>query len=988
MKNLFFIFILTSTFSFSQLDTEKYTSAVNAFNQADYSTAYKLFEELFTENNLTDELYATAKFYSGEALLNLGNVEGAISQYEFLVNKFSWSNFRDKALYKLGIIYYEQKQYSKARARLLRIIVEYNNSEHYGAALYWIGESYVEEGNLQEAVDFLSEAVSNRTNNKFIDYTIYSLAYVYERLGEYEKAVSYYDELLSYYKTSPLAASAQVRIGICYFKLKDYDYTILELSSPLITELSEDTQAEALYLLANSYYRVRQYSEAEKSYLDIIQKYPVNKIIRDVRYGLAWSYFQQDKFNDAYRVFNSLSTERDSLAEKSFFWKGEAKRYAGQDVEALTIYEEFINKFPQSSLVQAAQLQMGVIYFNNKRFDTSEKILLSSTSSNDEAVRVRSFTMLGEIELNKKQFAKAKTYFETALKINPVPEDLEYRALLGLGASNYYLGNFEQAMISLGDIDFRSPSFEISKVNFYLAEANFAKENYTEALKRFTKVHGDDEELNRLALYGRAYSLFNLKDYASSSTLFQEFIRKYPRDARVTDARLRLADSYFADKNFTAASRIYEELFKGGSSSALNDYTYYQYAQALYKSGKISEALNAFNELRLRFPKSQYAETSLYVIGWINFQQGRFNEAITQYKYMLAVYPNTSLKPLIYYSIGDGYFNIANYDSAIIYYRNMLSGNVAPNYIFDALNGLQYSYVALGTPERAIIMIDDYVLNNPNVSFADQLFFKKGEIYYSLRDYEKAKISYKDFISKFNRSPLIPEAYFWIGKSAQNLNQNEEAIFNFNFAFNNYPTSDIAASSAIELGTIHNNLKNYDAALNIYDKAISVLAKSNRLPEIIFMKGMTLLNKNDLNKAADIFDEVVTYYAGTIFAHKSKLELGLIDIKLKKYESAKNHLKQLADSRTDDLGAKAQYYHGLALFEEGNYKDAITSLVRIRHVFSNYDEWLTRSYLLLGDCYLKLNDKRQAREMYQAVLQKNRGDEFGKEAQRKLQGIK
>lgn len=988
MKKTLIFLIFIYSISFSQINSEKFSDAMSAYNEAEYQTAYQLFESFFNEYTLIDELYATAKFYSAEALLNLGNIEGAISNYEFFVNKFTWSSFRDKAFYKLGIIYFEQNQYSKSRARLLRIVLEYVNSEHYGAALYWIGESYVAEGNLQEAVDFFSEAVSNRTNNKFIDYTIYSLAYVYERLGKYEQAVAYYDELLSYYKTSPLASAAQVRIGICYFKLEDYDYTILELSSPLISELSEDTQAEALYLLANSYYRTGQYNESEKTYLDIIQKYPVNKVIRDVRYGLAWAYFQQNKFNDAYRIFNILSTDKDSLAEKSLFWKGEAKRYAGQEVEALTIYEEFINKFPSSELVQAAQLQMGVIYFNNKKFDTSEKTLLSSTASNDNSVRVRAFTILGEIELNKKQFTKAKTYFETALKIPNIPEDLEFRALLGLGASFYYLGHFEQAMLSLGDIDFRSPSFEISKVNFYLAESNFAKENYTEALKRFTKVHGEDPDLNRLSLYGRAYSLFNLKDYSSSALLFQEFIKNYPRDSRISDVRLRLADSYFADKNFAAASKIYEDIFKGGVSSSINDYTYYQYAQALYKSGKISEALTTFNELRLRFPRSQYAESSLYVIGWIYFQQSRFSEAITQFKYMLNVYPNTLLKPLIYYSIGDGYFNIGKYDSSIIYYQNMLSGNISPNYVFDALNGLQYSYVALGTPEKAIILIDDYVLNNPSVSFADQLFFKKGEIYYSLRDYEKAKINYKDFISKFGRSPLVPDAYFWIGKSAQNLNQNEEAIFNFNFAFNNFPTSDIAASSAIELGTLYNNAKNFDAALSVYDKAINILSKSSRLPEIIYMKGLTLLDKNDFTKAFEVFDEVVTYYGGTIFAHKSKLELGLIELKLKKYENAKNHFKQLAESRTDDLGAKSQYYMGVTLFEEGNYKDAVTALVRIRHVFSSYDEWLTRSYLKLGDCYLKLNDKRQAREMYQAVLQNHRGNEFGKEAQTKLNGIR
>ena len=58
---------------------------------------------------------------------------------------------------------------------------------------------------------------------------LYSLANAYEKIGDYNNAVKYYDQLLTYHKNSTLATSAQIRIGICYFKLKDYQSSILEL---------------------------------------------------------------------------------------------------------------------------------------------------------------------------------------------------------------------------------------------------------------------------------------------------------------------------------------------------------------------------------------------------------------------------------------------------------------------------------------------------------------------------------------------------------------------------------------------------------------------------------------------------------------------------------------------------------------------------------------------------------------------------------------
>ncbi|MCH7517183.1 MAG: tetratricopeptide repeat protein, partial [Bacteroidetes bacterium] len=97
---------------------------------------------------------------------------------------------------------------------------------------------------------------------------------------------------------------------------------------------------------------------------------------------------------------------------------------------------------------------------------------------------------------------------------------------------------------------------------------------------------------------------------------------------------------------------------------------------------------------------------------------------------------------------------------------------------------------------------------------------------------------------------------------------------------------------------------------------------------------------------------------------------------------------EIAEKRNDNFGAKAQYYYGLSLYEQENINEAISALVRVRTVFSDYDEWLSKSYLLLGDCYVKLNDKRKAEEMYRTVISKHRSDELANEARAKLKDLK
>ncbi|MDP3684355.1 MAG: tetratricopeptide repeat protein, partial [Ignavibacteria bacterium] len=163
---------------------------------------------------------------------------------------------------------------------------------------------------------------------------------------------------------------------------------------------------------------------------------------------------------------------------------------------------------------------------------------------------------------------------------------------------------------------------------------------------------------------------------------------------------------------------------------------------------------------------------------------------------------------------------------------------------------------------------------------------------------------------------------------------------------------------------------------------------SSRIAELLFMKGDTYLKKNDLANAFDVFEEIPMYYASSIFGDKAKLEMGLIELTKKRFENADKLFMELVTKRNDDIAAKAQYYYGVSLLEQEKTQSAITAFVRVLNVYQTYDEWISKSYLKLGDAYLKMNDKNKAKEMYRTVISNHRGDEYGKEAQQKLRNIK
>lgn len=988
MKKIIFLLLCFQVLIFAQITTDRMTQAFNAYKNSDFGTAYLLFKGIVSNDNLNEEKLAMAKYYEADCLLNLNQLDGAAEAFESFIDKFRFSSLREYALYKLGTIYYTTTDYRRCRDRLQILFAEYPKNQFAGSAYYFLGEAYFAENKFLEAEENFKDAIGQKETNKYLSNTYYSLAQLYEKTGNYTNAVTYYDELLAYYKESSLAPESQMRIGVCYFNLKQYDNAILELSDPLIKKLPEERLFEAKVFLANSFIRLQEYSDAAKVYNELLQQVQAEDYKNRINYNLAWIDFQLNDYNAAYKKFKALAdTASDSLKVVSLYWSGECKRYLGESKAANEIFTDFISKYPSSPLASRAQLAMGSVMYKQSEQADAEKALMNATISSDKATRGKAYTLLGEMRLNKKDYDNAKNYFNEALKLTDDQRGLNNRARLGLAVVDFYSDEYEPAISNLEKLKSLDKEFETDKVNFYLAECYFAQGKYSEALKSYNAISPSTDELRKEMILGKAYTYFNLKDFPNAIFYFNEFISKYKDDPNTPDAKLRLADSYFGTKKFDKASALYREIFSREKISLENDHAYYQYAQSLYKADKPVEAVRAFEELQKKFPRSRYADQSQYVIGWIFFQQNNFAEAVSRYKYLLSRYPRSALRPMVHYSIGDAYFNLAQYDSSIAYYSSVIRLFPNSQYAFDAVNGIQYSYVAQNQPDKAIDYIDQYISDNPSSAYDDQIFFKKGDLYYSIQKYEPAINAYKDFVSKYPNSKYVPGAYYWIGKSASNMKNDDEALKNFQIVIQRSQKSDIGISAVVEIVNIYSVRNQFDSAIKLLQSTIAGIPNSNRLPELLYLEGISQKKNNKPDDAYSVFEQIVNNYEENVFSEKAKVELGLIEMQRNNLDKAVQYFKDVAERRPDDIGAQAQYYSGVVLFNQNKITDAITALVRVRTVYSAFDEWYTRSLLKLGDCYVKIKDRNQARDMFRAVLSKHPTGEFAQEARKKLRQL-
>lgn len=987
-RALFLTFILSFAAVNAQSKPVVFQRAMEAFENKEYLIAHDLFSSLKNHSDVDNEILSTAFYYSAECLNKEGQTNGAAAEFEVFIRDFPLSNFRDEALYKLGIIYFKSLNYAKAREKLITLVNDYPNSEYFGEANYWIGEAFISENRLLEAEEFLLQSLTVSERNAKLDYSIYSLGNLYERKGNYEKAVSYYDELLSYYSESILAPYAQLRIGISYYRLNDYENAILELTDPRIFELPQDLQIEGEYVLANAYSRAKRFNEAKTIFQEILDRTPEGITEDQIKYGLGWVNFQTNQFDEAYKIFHSLiASLEDSIRIKSLYWSAECKRYMGQIDEAAKIYQQFLNLYPDHVNAYAVKFNIGIIYYNKKEYEKSLRFLYEASNSPDVNTKARALTLMAEINLDKKKYDDAKALFEQAQATLPNDFKLKNRIDLGLGSAYYFTNSFVAAIDVLEKLRNRTENFEPDKLHFYLGESYFARGNFSKARDNFKRIAPTNGEVGRQSLYGLAYSYFNLRDYANASYYFKEYTKLFPKDELKQDAMLRLADCYFGLKDFDLAVKEYENIFANTRKNRIEVRAHFQFAQALFKNNQPYKAIQAFRDLQIIYPKSKYADDAQYMIGWILFKQNDFQNAISEYFKIPGKYSSSPLIPLVYYSIGDCYFNLAQYEEAVTFYTTVVNDYPNSKYVFDAINGITYSYLVQDLPDNAAAVINNYIALNPTSKFGDQILYKKGELYYNVGDFEAARLGYKEFIATYPQSKFVPDAYYWIGKASENLGHIEDAIYNFNLVKENYLYSNVGISAVLELGRIYTERNDPVTALANYNYIIEKLPEAKGIEEVKFKKAKVLLSINKLNEAYKELNDLTVYYDGSVFADKAKVELGLLELARSNYENAKSLFKTVSEKRKDDIGAEAQYYYGSALFDEGNINDAISALVRVRSVFSRYDIWFTKALIKLGDCYAKIGDKRNAREMYRAALKRHSKDDLGKEAKKKLRRL-
>jgi len=221
--------------------------------------------------------------------------------------------------------------------------------------LYLVGQGVYKDGFWGETVKQFSLFLREYPKSQRRTEAMLMLAEALRQENNCQAAAGYYKTIVEENPGFKLADKAWYRLGECSYKLGKYAEAEAAYHSVWAGFPDSELKVPALLGEGESLYIQKKYQEAKAAYGEC-SKLSSGEYRRAAGLGLGWAYYQLGKFEEAAQEFAQLTSGQasDSIRQQALFQQAKAYYLAKDYGQALTGWEEFARRFPESSLLLQA----------------------------------------------------------------------------------------------------------------------------------------------------------------------------------------------------------------------------------------------------------------------------------------------------------------------------------------------------------------------------------------------------------------------------------------------------------------------------------------------------------------------------------------------------------------------------------------------------------------------------------------------------------
>ena len=395
-----------------------YRLGVQEFIDGNYRMSIDYMNRSLKLSEYDKETKANALFWKGEALYKTGEHANAEKMYRQAA-ALNGAN-SSKAVYNIGYIQFQKKDYGKARNSFLQFVgnSKGESRETVADAYSRIGDCYYYQRQFATAKQYYDKATDTDSNSA--DYALYRTAITQGMEKAHAAKVATLRQLIRQYPKSTYAEQAYYELGRTYIEMNRHKDAIAIYDELAKKYPSSQLTRRAATEKAMIYNNNGEYTKAISAYKAIIETYPHSEEAQLALEDLRNIYIEQGNVKAyAEYVENTKglqavdSNELDTLA-----YTAAERFYSKRDLASAKVkFQEYLNEFRNGAFRLNSHYYLGLIQCQEKDYDAAIGNLEAVIAYPDNKFREEALIRAGEIYFNTKRYNDVITTFKELVNV-------------------------------------------------------------------------------------------------------------------------------------------------------------------------------------------------------------------------------------------------------------------------------------------------------------------------------------------------------------------------------------------------------------------------------------------------------------------------------------------------------------------------------------------------------------------------------------------
>lgn len=806
----------------------------------------------------------------------------------------------------------------------------------------------------------------------------YELAKEYYQKGLYNLAYPLLKELLQSIKETDRVNNAIMVQEVEYYTTASalmQNESRAEYDAKQYITITKNTARVQMmnFHLAEYYFRKQQFAEAAELYEAANIANLNNREIADAKFHQAYSLFTLQRFAQAKPLFNSIRQikEDPNYIDANYYYGFLAFRDRNY-TDALASFRIVENEEAYESIVPYYIAQ---IYYVQGRKDEAIKYAESRMQGGKtQHYDLELKQLLGHAYFEKKQYAKAlpylKDYVARSAKVRR--EDL-----YELSYAYYQANKYNQAIEGFKQLSGKEDS--LSQHSMYLLGDSYLrtaqKANARNAFL-FTAVNNSNQSQREIARFNYAKLSYELGYQDEALKSLRVFLNDYPNSTYTAEATELLVGALANTNNYRDAltlleslqylsantKRLYPRILYGRATEMINDgrlaeadallnkalkdtnngailpFINFWKGEIAYRNNNIDEAIRFYHAyLNSGAPTSGEANerTVKYNLGYTYYRKENYPVAKTFFE-PLAKTVSLSSDPLTqdaYIRTADVYFMGRNYPQAKTMYDNVIRYSWPAE---DYATFQKAMIAGITSSAEKISGMNTLIRKFPASSLVTDANMEIANAYMADEKFREA-IPFLNAIAKSSgNNSLKPQAYLKLGIANYNLNNNEEAIAQFNQVLTNYPNAPEADDALDNLRTIYidqGRANEYADAARKAGKPLSVSAEDS-----LTFAAAEIQYQNGTANALAMLESYLQQFPNGSHSIDAHFFVGEIYNSRKDWARAMEHYSAVAQKAPNKFAERAVLAAArIQFFEIKNYDEAEQYYAQLKNLTANQE---------------------------------------------------